>query len=90
MMQAALEEPERACLLVKARAMVDGVRAITKCPAAARASTAVRGGQAEANGGSVPARYGPRGAGGDAAIGLEVKRVHNPGAEMSCMRWWGL
>ena len=38
--QAALEEPERTYLLAKARAMVDGVRVITRCPAAARAGTA--------------------------------------------------
>ena len=37
--QAALQEPERAYLLAKARGMVDGARVINKCPAAAEGRT---------------------------------------------------
>ena len=77
--QAALEEPERAYLLAKARAMVDGVRVITRCPAAARAGTAEEAKQRRVE--AAPLSLRGRVEREEALPEVEVRGVQNPGAQ---------
>ena len=82
--QAALEEPERAYLLAKARAMVDGVRVITRCPAAARAGTAEEAKQRRVE--AAPLSLRGRVEREEALPEVEVRGVQNPGAQEELRR----
>ena len=76
--QAAIEDFGRAYLLAKARAMVDGVRVITKCPAAARAGTADEAKQRRVD--AAPLSLRGRVEREEALPEVEVSGVQNPGA----------